>query len=140
MGGEFMKKRMCSLALIVVLVFSLATSAQASTYQLQWTNTTNTTTSLSFSGTTATCQAIVIGNTGTSKISAKIVLYEKDSSGSYVQFIAWSTSTYSEVLNFCKYAYKCTSGSTYKLYVTAKVYNAAGVGETVTAKSIATCS
>ncbi len=136
-----MKKRISSLALAIMTVLSLGTiSANASTMSVQWTNTDACSPVLVFSGTTAFCEATVMGKSNTSSITGKVFL-QKRVNGSYVTMVTWSSkTTYSQTLMLSGSASSCTSGSLYRLGVTATIYNSSGTGETITCySSAATC-
>ena len=126
-----MKKRAISLGLALMMVCALmVTTATA------WSNTDEISIALGFDGTTAEASAIVLGKTGTSKITGQLFLQEQKSNGSAETIVRWSSETiYDEELGLSGNAISRTSGTYYRAGVTTTVYNANGVGETITSYS-----
>ena len=126
-----MKKRAISLGLALMMVCALmVTTATA------WSNTDEISPALGFTGTTAEASAIVIGKTGTSKITGQLFLQEQKSNGSAETIVRWSSETsYSDDLVLSGNAISRTPGTYYRTGVTTTVYNANGVGETITVYS-----
>ncbi len=126
-----MKKRAISLGLALMMVCALmVTTATA------WSNTDGVDTTLGFTGTTAHSTAVVYGKAGTSKITGQLFLQEQKSNGDAETIVRWSSETaYDEELVLSGNAISRTPGTYYRTGVTTTVYNANGVGETITSYS-----
>ena len=126
-----MKKRAISLGLALMMVCALmVTTATA------WSNTDGVDTTLGFTGTTAHSTAVVYGKAGTSKITGQLFLQEQKSNGDAETIVRWSSETaYDEELVLSGNAISRTPGTYYRTGVTTTVYNAKGVGETITSYS-----
>lgn len=129
-------KKSAFLLLALALYFSLggATLATANdswiTVSPQWTNTTSVNVNLSFDDGKGTCGARVLGKSGTTKITGKVVLARKNSDGTYTAVKTWSDlEATGDKLLFDKTYYVAT-GYLYRLTITATVYRN-GTGETV---------
>ena len=88
---------------------------------------------LGFSGTTAQAVSSITGKSGTSKITGQLFLQEQKSNGDAETIVRWSSETvYGEDLILSGNAISRTPGTYYRAGVTTTVYNANGVGETIT--------
>lgn len=95
-----------------------------------WTNTESIHLNLGFSGIRADCGAMVIGKTGTSRITATVKLQRKNTNGTYTNVKTWSgLSTNDSILTFNN-SYNVTRGYTYRLMINATVYKGSS-GENV---------
>lgn len=126
-----MKKRAISLGLALMMVCALmVTTATA------WSNVAGCDPGLSFSGTTAKASAVISGNNGTSKITGQLFLQELKSDGDEETIVRWSEETVNDsILVLSGNAISRTPGTYYRTGVTTTVYNANGVGETITVYS-----
>ena len=126
-----MKKRAISLGLALMMVCALmVTTATA------WSNTESSSPGLYFSGTTAKASAVVTGEPGTTKITGQLFLQELKSNGDEETIVRWSEETVNDsILALSGNAISRTSGTYYRTGVTSTVYNANGVGETITVYS-----
>ncbi|SFG16786.1 hypothetical protein SAMN05660649_00960 [Desulfotomaculum arcticum] len=129
-------KKCTSLLLALAFYFSLGGMSLAAvnnpqiTMSPQWTNTTSVNVNLSFDDGKGTCGARVLGKSGTTKITGKVVLARKNSDGTYTAVKTWSDlEATGEKLLFDK-TYYVTTGYSYRLTITATVYRN-GTGETV---------
>lgn len=131
-----LKKKCVPLLMILVLCFSsgsVAFAADSNTQKSvspQWTNTDVINLSLSFSGSKGSCGACVIGKTGTTEITGTVVLSRKNSDGTYTAVKTWNGLDATGNMLIFDSAYYVTTGYTYRLTITAKVYRN-GTGETV---------
>lgn len=116
------RKALISLALVVVLM-STMTAFAAEPFPIQpfWANTSGIDVTLSISGTTASCSAVVEGYSGTTKITADVTLERKATNGTYTTVKTWSNQSVSGTRLLFSETYTITSGYTYRLTVTAKV-------------------
>lgn len=85
-----------------------------------WNNTDTVSVMLNFSGNRASCASIIHAKSGTTKISATVLLKQVTSNGTKT-VKSWSQSASSDTLYFDK-EYYVTSGYTYELEVNANVY------------------
>lgn len=125
-------KKLFSLALIAILVFTVSTAAFAASNEFgispRWTNTSLITPDISNAA--SNYSADVIGYTGTTKIDCTMILYEKGWFGSYTEVSRNNQIANQSVKTFvANYTY--TSGKTYRLEVTT-VVTRNGTSETVT--------
>lgn len=131
-----MRKKALSLALAVLMMCAVVTTAMAQTIVPLWDNTDTCNPTLTFSGTTAICRGPIEGKPGTTKINAQLILQEQQSNGSYVTVKFWPLQTTSgTVLNLSGSQPGCTSGVYYRAGVIANVFNSAGVSESITVYS-----
>lgn len=114
-----LKVKMVSLVLVVLALVSTASPALAATMRPSYTNTDFTYVSLNFSGTKADCTVFVEGKTGTSKISATILLKRVVSNGT-VTVKSWQKSVSGDDFTFDG-VYYVSSGYDYILEVDAAV-------------------
>lgn len=131
-----MQKKIVSLTLALLMVLSLSVSALAITPR--WVTTDSCDVWLGFSGTTANCNVIIDGKSGTNKIVATVYL-QKYVNGSYTTVTTWGGTSYSDTYMLDDTANNCVKGTSYRLLVSATVYNVSGVSETVSNYSTATC-
>lgn len=104
-----------------------------------WTNTESIHLDLGFSGTRADCSAMVIGKTGTSRITATVKLQRKNTNGTYTNVKTWAgLSANGSTLTFND-SYNVTCGYTYRLMINATVYKG-GSGENVSKSVEKYCS
>lgn len=87
--------------------------------QIQWTNTSDFAVDLRFSGTTAYLSTSIIGESGTSKITATMTLY-KYINGAWQYLASWSGSSNSASLGMAN-SWTVARGYNYKLTVAAGV-------------------
>jgi len=97
-----------------------------------WVNVSAIQANLSFSGSTAYCDAYVVGKSGTTSITATVVLYRKNSNNTYTAIKTWTNLTSSGTSLYFNETHTITTGYTYKLYIMASVYRN-GTSEVVTA-------
>lgn len=113
-----MRRRVLALSLVLALVLGItAQAAQIRAGQLQPT--------LSFSGTTATCKAVVVADNDADRISITVKLWD----GAKIHS-QWSTSGRGSI-NFRQTA-TVTRGKTYKLTVNATINGVAQPQQSVT--------
>ena len=124
-----MKKRLLSVSLIVMLIFSLSVNAFA-----RWNSTSVCNTTLSFSGTTATCKLVVAAIDSTDKITAKLEL--KNASGTVIK--TWNNISGTGRLNYSA-THSPVSNGTYTLVATVTVKGSNG-NDTIVVSSSATKS
>ena len=127
-----MKKRMVSVALIILIMASISTNAFA-----RWNYISICRPALSFSGTTAYCTAYVEANSGSASITATAKLIQINASGSRTTIKTWSGLSGTEQLYFSG-SYNVTGGLTYYFEITATVSTSQG-SETVTTSASAKC-
>ena len=131
-----MKTKAISLAMAVLMMCALATTAMAQGIVPMWDNTSEISRELTFSGTTAVGTATIYGEPGTTKITGQMFLQELKISGRYETIVTWSSrTTTSRILDLSDNAIRRESGVTYRLMVTATVTNSVGVDETITVYS-----
>ena len=131
------------LLLIMVLFFSMRSAAFAAsqdskiqeagtgTIGVQWVNADLVDADLSFDGSKGLCGAMVIGKSGTTRITGTVVLARKNANGTYTTVKTWSgLEAIGSRLLFDKTHY-VSPGYTYRLTITATVYRN-GTGEKVT--------
>jgi hypothetical protein len=137
-----MKKKVISLAMAVVMLFSCGVPAFAaeseksknlvptsSDVSMRFTNTDMARVFLDFTGNRANCAAIVDGKSGTSKITATVLL-KRVEKNKVTTVKAWTGLSTTEESFYFDEAYYVSSGYTYELEITAKVYRK-GTSETV---------
>jgi hypothetical protein len=127
-GGEVMKRKGFLAILLATLMFTMAIPkiVSADTQPLMgidpyWANVMNIPVSLSFSGTTANCQAQVNALSGTTSITGTATLDRENSNGAYTTVYTWTgLSSTTTILNFSG---TCTisTGYTYRLTITVTV-------------------
>lgn len=122
------------LAVVYVLVMCLAMSsmvyANEAGFQsltttapiLRWTNADVVDVSLSVKGSTALCEARIVGKPGTEKITATAVLARRNSNGSYTTVKTWSNLSASGDSLYFDETYHVLSGYGYRLTVDVTVY------------------
>lgn len=96
----------------------------------QWTNTERIDLNLSFSGIQANCSAIVTGKTGTSKITASVILQQKNSNGTYTNVKQWSGLCANGSRLTFNSNYNVNKKYTYRMTINATVYQGS-TGENV---------
>lgn len=124
-----MRKKILALvmAFSMMLTISVPTYAAQTTtirpnsdYQLFFTNTGFISSVLNFTGSKAECNSEIIGNTGTTKIVATVLL--KQVKGNTTKTIKSWTQTANDQYMFFAKEYYVTKGYDYELEVNAKVY------------------
>jgi len=100
----------------------------------RWTNVSSVTTTLAFSGNTATCKAQVDALGGTTSIKGTMVLYQKNTNGTYTEVARWTKNSSNSTLIMSEKHSPITSGKTYKLTISANV-TLNGTTETVTGQT-----
>lgn len=136
-----MKRKACSLTVLLALLLALscnAVAAQGGDYSIQWDKTTSCTTSLSFSGNTANCSASIRAKQSTSRITATMILYRLGTNGTPIEVTRWSNLTGTGRLNVSRTYSPAISGVTYRLVVNATVSDSAG-SEPVSANQQKVC-
>lgn len=128
-----MKRKLVSMALLVVLALSLGVSASA-----RWEDANTCSASLSFSGRTGTCTAVIRTSESTAKINATMTLYRIGSDGVLVKVASWTGLTGTGRLSTSKTYYNAVSGSGYRLAVSGTVTSSSGTSN-VSAWRNATC-
>ena len=109
---------------------AVQTPIPASAVTPSWINTERIDLGLSFSGSQANCSAMVIGKTGTARITATVTLQRKNTNGAYTTVKTWSgLSANGAVLTFSD-SYSVTKGYNYRLTINATVYKDS-IGENV---------
>jgi hypothetical protein len=138
-----MKTKIISLILAFTLALSCNVSAFAQTaakptrdIHLNFINTEDVTSMLSFNGTCADCAAVINGKGGTTKIVMTGVLKKVTSNGT-TTIKSWTQTVYGDTLDFEKNWY-VSGGYEYEFEVLAKVYRS-GKAETVSATDSAYC-
>ena len=89
-------------------------------YSLDWVHTVSCTATLSFTGTTANCGTVVIGATGTTRITATMTLHRVNADGSLTRLNGWSHAVNGATLVMAE-THTVTSGHTYRVTVNASV-------------------
>ena len=130
-----MKKRIVSLTLALTLIFSLSVSASAA---VRWDQTDAIYLGLVFSGTTAKCNASIIGKSGTSMMRVTVYLQKEKANGSYSNVETWYEEVHGSVFDLDQSVSNCESGN-YRLYISARVYDSKGNSEGVTGETFAKC-
>ena len=118
------------LSLILSTVFILTFQAGSIGIDPYWANLTSLDVGLSFSSGKGTISGVVIGNTGTTQITANAVLECLNSNGTYTRVASWNNYSVSGDLLVISETCYVTRGYTYRLTITTTVYKN-GVGETV---------
>lgn len=130
------------LLLALILFLSMGSAAFANegvktqdlgtgTIGVQWVNTDSVKADLSFDGSKGFCGAMVIGKSGTTRVTGTVVLARKNANGTYTTVKTWSgLEAIGSRLLFDKIHY-VSPGYTYRLTITATVYRN-GIGEKVT--------
>lgn len=114
-----LKAKLVSLVLVVLALVSTTSPAFAATMRPSYVNTDYTYTSLNFSGDKADCTSIIEAKTGTTKITATILLKRVVSNGT-VTVKSWKASASGEEFLFNE-QYYVSSGYDYMLEVDAAV-------------------
>lgn len=114
-------KRILTSILLASILLSFGISASA-----RWNDNYRCSPSLSFSGNTATCSAIIDANSSNSKISAAIALYRVNSNGTLSTCASWPSKTGTGSLSLSGRYPSAQSGSTYRLVVTGTVKDNTG--------------
>lgn len=134
-----MNKKLVSLAMAAMLLFSVNVSAYASEVSenrtsgsgihIMLVNTDDVSASLNFSGSCAVCSGIVDGKSGTNKISVTGILRQTDNNRTIK---VWAPTVYYGDTAYYSQNYSVTSGHTYEFELIATVYRN-GTSEVVTA-------
>lgn len=125
------KKMMAAVIVVAMIVQCIHVNADIAKASV---STSSASLSLSIKGGTATCNAKVLGKTGTTKIDGTIKL-QKVTSSSTKTIKSWSVSTKSRILNSQK-TYSVSKGK-YKVVFSFKVYKG-GTSESFTLNRTAT--
>ena len=130
-----MKKKIMSAVLALVMLLSI--SASAVSIMPLWDNADSCVPTLKFSGDTAICTVDVKGAVGTSRITTTMTLQKQNANGSYSDVHIWGTDvTYGQSATRTEFSTDCASGN-YRLVCKVTVYDADGVGETITVEATA---
>ena len=129
-----MKTKVCSIVMVVALVFSLCLSASASEITPQWDNRNSCLPTLSFSGSKAICSATITAADSTAKINATMTLYRINANGSRTQVASWSGLSGTGRLTASRSHSPVTSKSTYHLVLSGTI-----AGESFSTYDSATC-
>jgi hypothetical protein len=131
-------KRRVSLLLASLLILTIVPlSAYAASPQETirfWDNTTSVNMSLTFNAGCASCTLRIIGNTGTSEITATLYLQQKNTDGTYSTVKTWSGLSANGRILTASGTYAVTSGKTYRLKCDA-VVTKSGVDEDISVYS-----
>lgn len=119
-----MKTKVLSMVMLVALVLSMGLSASAAEVSPQWDTSNRCTPVLTFSGTKATCSAVVVAADSSAKITATMTLYRTNSDGSRTQVKTWTNLTGTGRLDISKTYSPVVSGSTYRLVVSGFIAGA----------------
>ena len=126
-------KKCITLLLSIILLFPLGSVAfaaddfetrdsTAGTMGVQWVNTDSVDAFLSFEGSKGFCGAWVVGKSGTTRITGKVVLARKNTNVTYTIVKTWSgIDAAGDELLFDK-VYNVATGYIYRLTITATVY------------------
>ena len=120
-----MKKRIVSLTLALALIFSLSVTAFAAP---RWDNIDDCNVALLFSGSTAKCNVIITGKSGTSMMRVTVYLQKVNANGGHTNVETWYEEVKGEKFRLNESVTGCASGE-YRLYVNAMVYNSTGGSE-----------
>ena len=115
---------------------TITCQARESTVNLDYINTINVTTALSFSNTTACCSVYVKGKQNTSSIRGTLTLYDETSSKNVA---SWNVSSTSVVCSTSKDV-AVTKGHSYKLSFTGTVKNSSNITEQVSCSTSKKCN
>ncbi len=118
-----MLKKILSLLLVITMALCLCLSVSAESFGYYDLYTHKAASTLSFSGTTATCTSTLEGYSGqTTKIVISQTLEKKDSKGNWQYSCSWGTTTvYGSDATVTNYAYNRSKG-TYHLKTVFTVY------------------
>lgn len=117
-----MLKKLCSLIMVVAMALNFGVNAQAQDFEICDWNNRSANSTLSFSGTTATCTSILEGYPGqTTRITISQTLEKKDSDGNWKYSCGWSTTIDGYKGYVTNYAYNRSKG-TYRLRTDFTVY------------------
>jgi hypothetical protein len=116
-------KKIAVLCLAVFMLVTAVPSASAAQSGIApfWTNTSTVTVSILLSGTSATCEAEVVGFPGTTSITGNMYLYKKNQNGTFTLLKSWLNQSVSGNVLEMSESYTVTGGVTYKLSVSAVV-------------------
>lgn len=96
-----------------------------------WSNVSTVSLGLNYSNSTANWTGAILGQPGTTKITATYTLSLKNANGTYTALKSWSDSTNSDLLYSSGSYSTVSSGNTYRISVTANVTRNGSI-ETVT--------
>ena len=116
-----MAKRISSVVVLLILVFSLSISASA-----RWDNAYRCVPTLDFSGHSISCAASITPTEATAKITASMVLYRVNSNGTLSTCATWPNKTGTGYLSLSGRYPSAQSGGTYRLVVTGTVKDNTG--------------
>lgn len=125
-------------ALTFALLMLLSVSVWALEVSPMWGTASYCDVSLNFTGTTANCGASIYGKDGTNKMTVKVSL-QRSNGGSYSTVKTWEETVYKDSYILNGISGNCVKGTTYRLTVTATVYNTNGTSETVSNYTTAVC-
>lgn len=128
-----MKKKLCATFLTILTLMLFATSAFAD--EARWRNVTRVVPAVSANSNTYS--SVITGSEGTTKIDCTLILYEKNSSGTYSEISRCSSIYYGRKGKFTGTA-NIKYGTTYKLETIATV-TCNGSNETISTSSEITC-
>jgi hypothetical protein len=130
------KKRGLSILFVLLFLMSAVPMAYAAPIGIMpaWANVNSISLSLQFSSNTASCTGSVIGNPGTTKITATFYLERKNANGTFTVVKEWPNQTSnSSILTFSG-THPVISGVTYRLRCDA-VVTRNGINEPVSVTS-----
>lgn len=134
-----MKTRVFAVVVCLCMICSMsgihaiaATPPQDSPIDIQpfWVSTDSISLTLSYSGGNANWAGKIQGKIGTTKITATFTLEKKNANGTYTALKSWTASSNNDLLTTSG-SYGVSSGSTYRISVTATVTPKTGTSETV---------
>lgn len=137
-----MKTKVCSVVLILAVVFSLGTSAGAifdNGISPQYDAATRCTPVLSFSGKNATCSLSIRARESSGKITATMTLYKIESNGVLTRITSWSNLTGTGSLDISRPYSVPSVGYNYRLSVSGTINDSTGT-HSVSAYRDAYCS
>ncbi|GHV16569.1 hypothetical protein FACS18949_18430 [Clostridia bacterium] len=118
------KRILAAVAALCILMSTATMGLAAPGIAPLWTNVSNTTTSITFSGSSAVCSVGIVGKAGTTSISATYTL-EIKGSGGYSSVGSWRESSSKQILTSSQ-TYSVKPGQTYRLNVTASATASGG--------------
>lgn len=131
----YLRKRILSLALILVAALALSSAALAAGVSPLWDNTLSCNPTFFFSGTTAKCSVSIRGESGTTEIDPTITLQKKKASGGFSADTSWEPSASNgDSFYWSDTRPNCISGTDYRLKIVADVTRN-GTTETITVYS-----
>ncbi|GHV08661.1 hypothetical protein FACS1894217_11460 [Clostridia bacterium] len=128
-----MKKQIIAFALCLTFLVIFVTPPNA----LAYTNTVSATTGLVISGTTATCTAMIVGQSGITKIEGILTIKRKNSNGTYSEVASWTSTTTSSLTLIMSKTYTLTPGNYYYVALISKCSRASNTSTETLVKTTA---